>query len=150
MARIIWTSDLEIGIPEIDQQHKQLVDYINELHDSRRNADRKKIAEVIDKTIEYTSLHFGFEETMLADAKYPLLRPHKKVHDLFVKRIADLSARFKSGEEVGEELQNLLGRWLVGHIKHDDYAYKECVKRYFKIEDRSEQTKTWWNRFFSF
>lgn len=148
MARIEWTEDLNTGIDEIDQQHQRIVDYINALDDARKKDDIKKIAQVIDDTVDYTISHFGFEESMLEDAGYNLLRPHKKVHELFIKRISDMQKRFKAGEDVSQELHNLLGRWLIGHIKHDDYAYRDCVKKYLKIDDRTSQKKTWMERFF--
>jgi len=35
MAHLQWTKDLNTGIDVIDTQHKQIVDYINQLYDAR-------------------------------------------------------------------------------------------------------------------
>lgn len=34
MAKITWTPDLDTGIEPIDQQHRQLVELINQLDDA--------------------------------------------------------------------------------------------------------------------
>ena len=65
----------------------------------------------------------------MEDAGYPLSKPHKKVHELFVKRVADLRMRFRAGEDISAELHGLLSRWLVNHIRNDDHDYVESVKR---------------------
>ncbi len=147
MAKINWTDDLNTGIDEIDQQHRAIVDYVNELDTARKTQDKEKVAKIIDDTVDYTLSHFGFEETMMEEAGYALLRPHKRVHELFVRRVADLQERFKKGEDVSEELHSLLSRWLVRHIKHDDYAYAETVKKHLNIAPPPPK-KPFWNRIF--
>ena len=148
MLKLEWSDILDTGIEEIDNQHRRLVDYINELGEARKTQDTKLVGKVIDDTIDYTVSHFGFEETLIEEAGYKLLRPHKKVHELFVRRVTDLQKRFKAGEDISEELHALLSRWLVSHIKHDDHAYAECVKKYLNLPDAPKRQKTWVERFF--
>ena len=40
MAILNWTSDLDTGIAEIDNQHRRIVDYINRLNELRHTHDR--------------------------------------------------------------------------------------------------------------
>ena len=148
MLKLEWSDILDTGIEEIDNQHRRLVDYINELGEARKTQDIKLVGKVIDDTIDYTVSHFGFEETLIEEAGYKLLRPHKKVHELFVRRVTDLQKRFKAGEDISEELHALLSRWLVSHIKHDDPASAECVKKYLNLPDAPKRQKTWVERFF--
>ncbi len=148
MLKLEWSSVLDTGIEEIDNQHRRLVDYINELGEARKTNDMKLVGKVIDDTIDYTISHFGFEESLIEEAGYKMLRPHKKVHELFVRRVADFQKRFKAGEDISEELHALLSRWLVSHIKHDDHAYAECVKKYLNLPDTPKRQQTWIERFF--
>jgi hemerythrin len=128
MAYLKWTKELDTGISVIDGQHRQIVDYINQLDDARHSQNRTVIGKVIDDTIDYTISHFGFEETLIEDANYEFVRPHKKVHELFVKRVSEYKQRFDSGEDVADELHGLLYRWLFNHILNDDAAYVPSVK----------------------
>ena len=129
MEFIQWNKSLETGIELIDEQHKRIVDYINDLRVAQTKGDRNAVAKTIDDVIDYTQSHFGFEEVLLADAEYPLLNAHKKVHELFIRRVSDLSLRFKNGEDnIAVEMHQLLGRWLINHIQKDDRHYVDSVK----------------------
>jgi len=128
VSYLFWSSELDTGIKSIDQQHKRIVEYINRLDDARAQGSRQLIGEVIDGLVDYTQSHFSFEEKMMEDAGYPLLRGHRRVHQMFIKQVADYQQRFEAGEDVAEELHSLLKRWLFNHIKHDDASYVTDVK----------------------
>jgi len=136
MAYLTWTNDLDTGIDVIDEQHRQIVDYINQLHDAKLARDRKAIAKVIDDTVGYTVSHFGFEEALIEDAGYAFVRPHKRVHELFIRRISEYKQRFERGENIVDELHDLLSRWLFNHIRNDDAAYVPAVKSSLLDSDR--------------
>ena len=102
---ISWSKELETGIPEIDSQHRQIIDYINQLIDSRKNGDRGGIKQVIGELIEYTVSHFAFEESLMERAEYAYIAPHKRIHRLFEKRVKEYANRFAKKEEVSEEYQ---------------------------------------------
>ncbi len=82
---------------------------------------------VIEETIDYTLSHFAFEEALMVDAGYLYSGPHKRVHELFTKRVMDFRTRFESGEEVANELHAMLSRWLINHIRADDVGYLDAV-----------------------
>ncbi len=127
MAYLKWTKDLDTGIDVIDGQHKQIVSYINQLDDAKRSKNLALISKVIEDTVDYTISHFGFEETLIEDAGYEFVRPHKRVHELFIKRVSEYKQRFDSGDDVTDELHGLLSRWLFSHILNDDAAYVPAV-----------------------
>jgi hemerythrin len=128
MTYLVWTRNLDTGIEVIDGQHRQIVAYINQIHDAKQTRNHEAISKVLADTIEYTISHFGFEETLLEDAGYEFIRPHKKVHELFIKRVSEFKQRFDSGEDVADELHGLLSRWLFSHILNDDAAYVPSVQ----------------------
>lgn len=149
MARMVWSKDLNTGFAVIDNQHRRIVDYINDLYDARTSGHKKEdIAKVIDELVEYTLSHFTFEESMQEEAHYPYLKAHKKVHDLFAKRVAEYRERFKLGEDVSEELNNLLVTWLFNHIKRDDADYVESLKKNISQDEFVERKKGFFSRLF--
>ena len=149
MDYITWDSKLETGIDIIDEQHKRIVDYINNLMVAQKHGDRKAMAIVLSDVIDYTQSHFGFEEAMMEDAGYEFLHAHQRVHQLFIKRIASFHERYKAGEDVGEELHIMLSRCLITHIQKEDRHYVQSVKGKM-IEAVSNQKKRagWLSRFF--
>jgi hemerythrin len=146
MTHLIWKKSLDTGIDVIDGQHKQIVEYINKLDDARVTQNRKVIAKVIEDTVDYTVSHFGFEETLIEDAGYEFTRPHKRVHELFIKRVSEYKQRFDDGENIADELHGLLSRWLFSHIQNDDAAYVSSVKASLADLDKNQKKSGFFTR----
>lgn len=151
MAKFIWTDQLNVGIEVIDQQHRRIVEYINQLDDARsNNSSREEIGFLINELVDYTISHFGFEESLQEEANYPFLKAHQKVHELFTKRVADFQTRYNNGEDVTKGLNSLLVTWLFNHIKRDDNDYVESVKAHLlRRTDTVEKKKGLFSRLFS-
>lgn len=128
MTYMQWSSDLDLGIEVIDNQHRRIVEYINDLHHAIDNHSREEVGEVLEQLVEYTMSHFAFEEDLQERAGYPFFHAHKKVHELFNRKIADFQQRFELGEDVSRQLLTMLRTWLINHIKRDDADYAEAVR----------------------
>lgn len=149
MAKLVWTADLNTGIDVIDKQHQRIVDYINELDTARTSGHKMEdVGKVIDEMVDYTLSHFAFEESMQEEAHYPFLKAHKKVHELFVSKVANLQERFNLGEDVSAELHKMLFTWLYNHIKRDDADYVDVVKKNIAQGTFVEQKKGFFGRLF--
>lgn len=122
-----WSDSLNTGIAEIDNQHRAIADYINALYDVKQTNDRDEVGNVLSGLVDYTLNHFSFEEQLMEQAGYEFLRAHRKVHELFINRIADFRGRFINGEDITDELLNLLKSWLANHIKQEDRGYLSTV-----------------------
>ena len=122
MPHLKWSRELDTGVEIIDEQHKRIVQYINELYDAENAEDEQKVGEVIDELVDYTISHFSFEESLMEQANYPFLSPHKKVHGLFINRVSKFVERYNSGEDVAGELISMLQKWLINHIRNEDGA----------------------------
>lgn len=146
MALLVWQDDLNIGIDVIDNQHKRIVEMLNHLHAAQQSLQQLAVAEVIDELVDYTMSHFAFEEELMEEAGYPFCAAHKRVHDIFGKRVSDYRLRFQAGEDVTDELRTMLSRWLFNHIRGDDQAYAESVKRHLNQFTREHQGGSWLGR----
>lgn len=148
---ITWTPDLNTGIDVIDHQHRRIVDFINDLEAAQVIGDKSQIKQVIDDCVDYTLSHFTFEESLQEEAGYQYCKPHKKVHELFVRKVVEYQERMAMGDDVGEELHAMLARWLVNHIKRDDADYVSVVKANLKpeaaIAEEKKQT-SWFRKLF--
>ncbi len=147
MAHLVWTSELDIGIEVIDNQHRRIVDYINALYDASLTGDRTQTGMVIEQLIEYTLSHFAFEEELQEQAGYPFVKAHQKVHQLFARRVSEFQQRYELGEDVAEPLLTLLRTWLINHIRRDDADYSELVKTNV-LQIQPEKNKSWFKRLF--
>ena len=147
-----WSEKFNIGIDVIDNQHRQILDYINTLEQIRATGAREQIKEVFDDLIDYTESHFSFEENLLSQVNYQFLPSHRGIHALFVKRLNDCRQRFANGEPVEDDLHRLLSKWWINHIQHDDQDYADAVRdnmlHYLRSQEQ-KKGKSWFARFFS-
>ena len=70
MERIEWTADLNLGIDVIDSQHRNIVDYINQLTEAIETQQDHEVLSVLEQLASYTIDHFVFEEELLEKAGY--------------------------------------------------------------------------------
>lgn len=150
----VWSSELDTGIEVIDQQHRRIVDYINQLEEANQTGDQKLIGTTLNELVDYTMSHFAFEEGLQEEAGYAYCKPHKRVHELFTRRVGDYVSRHQLGEDIGEELHTLLKTWLFNHIKRDDSDYVDSVKANMqsivaeKARKQQQEEDGWFGRFF--
>ncbi len=122
-----WSDQLSVGIQEIDEQHKILVDLINQLHDAIvHHHGAQATGSIMDQLCEYTKIHFAVEESILRILGYPDYDNHKSHHEMLLKQVQDL--RYKMEHEdhsISFELLHFLKKWLTIHILEEDTAYVE-------------------------
>lgn len=131
MAFMEWTPALELGIQQIDSQHKKLVDMMNELHAAMKEGrGAQKGPVIIKKLVDYTEYHFGDEEKFQQSFNYTDFANHKKVHISITAKLRGLEERANAGSTtVQSELLRFMRDWLVGHIQQTDKQYADEFKK---------------------
>ena len=128
MLFIQWTSDSELGIPIIDEQHRGIVTTINTLHFFSAQGQGVEVLMPTFKIMEqYSILHFKLEEAMMQQAGFPNFAKHRQTHrELIEKTIA---VRTRSTLENNPTLAlSFLKEWWVGHIKGEDREHVHWLK----------------------
>jgi hemerythrin len=139
-----WQDDLNTGIKVIDNQHRRIVEMINHLHEAMDHRDRQELNDILDELVDYTLSHFTFEESLMEDAGYEFTRAHKRVHEVFVKRVSEYRLRFRAGEDIGHELMHTLSHWLFNHIRNDDKAIVDSVRRHMQDVSHDDGSQGGW------
>jgi hemerythrin len=144
--KIIWTSEYEIGIGVIDQQHRRIVEYINDVHHVIENdGSVEDVRSILMNLVDYTLSHFAFEEALMEESGYSDLDLHQITHKTFIQQLEQLKVRFESGEAVAVELADMLQSWLLKHIVTDDESYTETVKEKL-LHESPNQHASWVKR----
>lgn len=121
---ITWNSSMEVGIAKVDEQHKQLVVKINELHQAMmERKGREVVGGVIGFLKDYALSHFATEESLMRLNAYPGYEAHKKLHEEFKTDFIKLAGELNSNPQssiLTLEVENRLSNWLVNHIKKVD------------------------------
>jgi hemerythrin len=127
-----WNEYLETGHTKIDNQHKQLIIYLNNLSNSFSSGQAKdEIEKTMDFLIAYTIKHFNDEEKLMKATNYPDFLVHRSYHEGFKRTVAEFVERLKTegpSDQLAETVISCMGDWLVNHIKGDDFAMAAYVK----------------------
>ncbi|MCI5150963.1 MAG: bacteriohemerythrin [Candidatus Electrothrix sp. MAN1_4] len=129
MSLIKWNDGFSVNIVKIDQEHKKLVEMVNELTDAMKQGQGKDIlGEILDGLIAYTGSHFQTEENYFQQVKYPDAVAHKKEHANFVQKVTEFKKEFDAGRAtVSVNILQFLSKWLQSHIKGTDQKYSSFL-----------------------
>ncbi|MDR2631552.1 MAG: bacteriohemerythrin [Spirochaetaceae bacterium] len=126
-----WDDRYSVGIPLVDEQHKELIRLTNSLYESCLAGDeaaRVSFKEAIQGTVEYVKFHFGAEERILTNVHYPDFALHKKQHEEFVKQVLGEVKSFEEGKKfVPNVFVRFLRDWILTHIALSDKKYAEYI-----------------------
>lgn len=130
MAYITWRTGYELGFKIIDEQHKKLIDIVNELYDAQQHGtSRAIIGSTLDKLIDYTSYHFGSEEVLFKDYQYPEAESHIEEHEGFIKDIVNLKSDLVDNNLLlSLKTLDFLKDWTINHILGTDKDFSEYVR----------------------
>lgn len=130
MAFLEWRSDFDLGLEDIDAQHKRLVTLINSLHDSMAlGAPQEDLADILQDLVQYTRIHFSYEEDFLRGQHYALLPKHMREHEELAAQVTRFRKDFCAGRiALSIPLLNFLKTWLREHILQSDRAYAVSLR----------------------
>ncbi|MBP8265623.1 MAG: response regulator [Zoogloea sp.] len=120
-----WNANFETGIPEIDSQHRRLVDLLNLLVSHlTHQADVPILNDIFDRLRDYTVVHFEFEEAIWREVfgDDPWAVGHACSHAGFVDEVMRLKSEegVKPLDQVIEDIVGFLTHWLALHIIESD------------------------------
>ncbi len=125
MPLMNWNAMLSVNIQSIDDQHKVLVGYVNEMYDAMMDGKGNDImGGILNNLIDYTVKHFKFEEDIFAEHGYEHTTAHKAEHANLCDQVIAFKKEFDAGEvAVSADLMSFLKEWLLNHIMKSDKSY---------------------------
>jgi hemerythrin-like metal-binding protein len=129
VSLVQWTDSMSVGNPHIDEQHKILMDTINQLASAENLNDRPAVSMIIDELVGYAAFHFHFEEQLIEAGGYPDLEQHRRIHQDFVRWVIEVREEFifHRRAQFGERILNFLRDWLRDHILCEDQCYRPYI-----------------------
>jgi hemerythrin len=113
----------EIGIAEIDAQHRRLFDLLNQLRSwSGKGYEYAATIDTLNELADYTHTHFAVEESLMRMLRYPGITAHIAEHERLKKMLEEYRhSILKEGSRV--ELSDFIQSWLIDHISKVDREY---------------------------
>ncbi len=122
MAMISWNVRLETRHPQIDEQHKALIQAFNDLHQAMKQGKGKdEVGRTLTFLTDYTKTHFRMEEDLMARSGYPGSPRHREAHGEFAAKAQDLADQHRQGRAVITlPVMTFIENWLMDHIQGED------------------------------
>lgn len=128
MAYIDWKDDFSVNIKQFDNEHKNIVNMLNSLHEAMKlGKGRDSLAPLFDKSLNYAKEHFVNEEKLMQKSAYPDFEAHRKEHLKFISCIDDFKKEVNTPQGVllSSKVMNFLKDWLINHIGKMDKGYSK-------------------------
>jgi hemerythrin-like metal-binding protein len=121
-----WMENLSIGNPDIDYDHKKVLEIINDLVDLIENKrSRVEFARILSKMTDYSLTHFKHEENYMLDLGFPQLNAHRKHHLNYVYKVSMYNHNSAGNNPPDpSEVVSFLKNWWENHILKEDSLYE--------------------------
>jgi len=130
MGEFIWKKSFNIGVVEVDKQHKELLELLNKCIDEAKIIKQKAIFDekifsdvqnLINELVKYTDYHFKTEEKLMRSVNYPDLEHHLSIHHMLTEQVIQLKNRIdKKDKGAINSIIDLLRNWYMQHIMDED------------------------------
>ena len=121
-----WNDAFSVGVSQFDEEHKQLIGLVNEMHDQvRAGVTNETLGRISDAVIAHTIAHFEHEERYFEEMHYPRAGVHKAMHEHLRKRLVAFRREVgrKDSAFLAEEMLQFLKESLAHHIQGEDKKY---------------------------
>lgn len=100
-----WDHRYETGIKAVDEEHRQIVELINDFHDLLvRDSSRAEVIDLLSVVHTNIKSHFVAEEDLMRSMVYPNYRIHKADHDRLLEEITQISLNCEAGKYFNKPL----------------------------------------------
>lgn len=128
-----WSDAYSMNIKIIDDQHKGLLNFVNELFNhvtGNEWEEEEYFKEVIHKAVQYIKDHFQTEEKLMLATKFSGYEEHKKAHDEFTLIVIKSVKDFEAGKPlVLRKFAHYLKNWVLAHIAVQDVQYAAYFRK---------------------
>lgn len=138
-----WNDNYSVGITEIDNQHKLLINLFNEIFEKRDNElDLNEKIIACEKFLNFAKWHFKCEFKYMTELKYSEIKEHLIEHSRIIKSLQDLKNgidRFYDDNFLSE-LIIILKKWFISHLTMEDQKLYNHLKnnnfdKYIKFDE---------------
>jgi hemerythrin len=119
---LVWGEILSVGVAEIDEDHRKLVNVFNVLNHSVSEGESPEyLAATLEELINCTVWHFSHEERLMLKYRYAGIDEHKAEHRELINSAKELQQKLLQADKpVADEHIEFLERWLTEHILTTD------------------------------
>ena len=129
MRLMAWKDEYKVGVDSIDDEHRQLIETINRLHEELDSPDRKRtVPGFFRRLLVEIKAHFAHEEEFMREHAFAGFGAHKQDHDLLLDELSDIMEAFERSVEIDSvDLSMRLDAWFFRHFHHYDMELHQAI-----------------------
>jgi hemerythrin len=119
---IEWRDEFSIGLPEVDSDHRELIESINRFHAALgQGIDAGQVGSVLGGIQSDIAAHFALEEKNMMARGYGQFAAHKLDHERLLDDILDIIDEVHAcGRYEPDALATRLSEWFGIHFRTHD------------------------------
>ena len=114
--------ELEIGIAEIDLQHRHLKYLLERLRSSTDKQYGYAANAILDELAIETRIHFAVEESLMRLLAFPGIDAHLAQHRMLTGQLEKFRQRAQDFD-ISEGLSSFIQTWLIDHVDKFDRKF---------------------------
>ncbi|WP_367566637.1 bacteriohemerythrin [Lacrimispora sp.] len=125
---MLWKEKYELGVPLIDEQHKELFQRVETFMQVLRSSSSwEEKVEQVNETLAFMNAyvveHFRDEEEYQEKIGYPGSEEHRRIHNDMVNFVLTVTREYESSGYEEQLMQRFAGKlmaWLINHVAAED------------------------------
>ena len=136
MSFFEWNGQYDLGLDDIDNDHRRFLGLINTLHEAVQQGKGQDLqGKILSNLILHVNSHFAAEEDLMLRCRYPSYQDHKSEHRIFAQHVYELQRQFAFGNQAtATEMLNSLATWFQHHITGTDIKLRPYALRDLMIK----------------
>jgi len=133
-----WQDEYSVGIGVLDEQHRQIFQLLNRLHEAvllhpgklttnlllPPEQGRAALGSLLDELLAYVRWHFAAEELLMQAFDFPEALAHELEHERQLRVLLAFREQFADdGEQLVTPLLEYMASWFIRHILTTDRHY---------------------------
>lgn len=116
---IEWQDEFNIGIEEVDFEHRELINLINESYaEAIKEGSTNTVMDYLGEIHATISAHFALEEKVMRDMQYDQYEDHEDDHKRLLGIFRDIMENVSEIDQ--QTFGNQLKEWFVEHFSTKD------------------------------
>jgi len=130
MPKLEWLDTFELGVPEIDGDHRAMLDLMKAVQSAMAAGDRKTGEQLLDRLLAFAVGHFDREQALLERWGYPEAETHATYHWNLLSRavaVRKACAEIENQTSFNECSEEMLS-FLVNDVVRGDMKLKSFLE----------------------
>lgn len=139
MTLLHWRPNMSLGVEDIDDDHKALIEVLNRLHYQIVAGDEpRQIESVFDELADYCGRHFVREEASMEQGGYPAAAAHAKMHRELAERLQGYRDQYHADAKGFDHhaFYDFVSEWLLVHVLDEDMKLAPYLRPRAKAASR--------------